>query len=1794
MPDDSVQQLLADFAAPPPPQQADPPAKAPNYAGPAGDVLNNFFDPTGEARLREARARQADKDEPLGEFALRRAVPFLSSGIAVGGDVDYKRSMARIAGGQGESVDFERVARYERLKEIEAKKGLLASVGSAVARIPALAGEFAATGGIASGAGRLAAAGVGRAAGEGLAARGAGYLAQTATQAAVAPGLALESASQRSVQQGGEITDLKNAAPALAMATLQTAVLGRIAGRFAGKGLAPGALAATTAAGVGEQQAVDLAGGLADEVLPDAYKTKTRYGLLGNAFRGEWGEAGKALAVQSATFAAFAAAHGLKADPVKEVAADLDAAAKAGFSREAAVKAAQEELSRKVEEATKPPEQVPEPGPAAEAPPAPTPAPEPPKTPREALDDLTARRDALDRRVNDAQSAVRGLAGTKQEADARKELAAARRDRKSLQKDLDDARDAVLREPAAPQPPEGPQEAPGPTIAGQEATGGQKATETALGDGGGFQTEKGSTYQLHGDGTTTRNKAARDLPGHEGDSGPKERSERTVYVPGNVVSALSSAGLSNVGPKGSRLVIANGNATLLTWNEKAGKWGSAPSGTGVPVSDKPAVGLHPLELWGKIDDVGVKGVEAYKNQHAGSRITELSGPPPGDARGRNKAAGQQATGGQKASEGVSEGPGTISGRRRALLERLKAAAEPRAEEPAEGPPPGVLTDAIRSAGLEGKTAPDKPASEWGRFLEYPAPDPKDSLTLSAQWLPEKNRVELDFKYENRGVPGLKVAAKAPPKATAVSLLRDLGRLAGEFKKQGVGIEYLAERKRHELYSRGLERAGYQLTFEQDRPGGFRLYVWEPAGTSMAAEARPGPAPPPAPASKLDRLRAAQAARRQPAAPRPVSEAGRVSPPRKPNLGERLGVYPEPGEEADFADPARRKVAVEGLLERLAAARAATRARANAPETPPGGVTEAEAAERKALAGIDRIARGIEAKVRTPEAGEEERSEKALAKAGFPARAVAEARALGDEAAARFLADRRADRPAAGAVPAGRPPAGGAGPGREPEGPAGVGAAGDRPAAAGGPRGPDTSFDFGANAGRGGIEEPPPTGKNLFGEPLPRTFAGKKSVQPTIEDYHRETRPEREAEAAKAGPESQVSGGGFPEPPPTGEAFRGGVPGIPGMTGGGAPGGAPRKEFALARAKVTGERAETRREAVAAAARHSNPQAWAEAVAAVRADPQAAAKLVDALEANPRPTTQAENALLLQRRVALANEYEGAVREYLAAREQQRFENGRLVPALPPEQLEVLRRRADDLLAGRDRLDRVTAKVGTELGRGLQFFRQLAREDYGLGSMLNQARAARGRDLTPAEEKLVVERHEAVKAADGRQAAAESGERAAAAEGARGDAADVRIAARRARAEFAETLASFRRANQSAAARVLGGTLEAFNASRAFITAFDLSAVFRQGGFLSFAHPVKALRAAPEMLHSFASERAFERAQDAIRQRPNYALYQRAKLYLADHAGPPSAQEEAFMGRWVRRVPGVAGSERAYTAFLNRIRADVFDSLAASARGGRPTPDEARALANFVNVATGRGPLGPLERAAVPLAQVFFSPRYAASRFQVLAGQPFYGGSAATRWLVAREYARALAGVAVFYGVMRLANKDAEISFDPRSADFGKVKLGRTRIDPLTGLGQVAVFETRLASGETKSTETGKVSPLRGSGVKYGGQNEGDVIGRFLRSKLAPVPGAVMDVLTGKDVVGQPVTAPVQFPGGRQVTQPQAAAALKETGQVAVPISVRDVWDALKDQGVPRGVAVSLLAILGMATQTYEPRVKKAG
>src|SRR5262245_58743088 len=267
-------------------------------------------------------------------------------------------------------------------------------------------------------------------------------------------------------------------------------------------------------------------------------------------------------------------------------------------------------------------------------------------------------------------------------------------------------------------------------------------------------------------------------------------------------------------------------------------------------------------------------------------------------------------------------------------------------------------------------------------------------------------------------------------------------------------------------------------------------------------------------------------------------------------------------------------------------------------------------------------------------------------------------------------------------------------------------------------------------------------------------------------------------------------------------------------------------------------------------------------------------------------------------------------------------------------------------------------------------------------------------------------------------------------------------------------------------------VEAFNTPRGIMASMDFSAPLRQGIGLGLRK--EFYTALPDMFKAWATEKGFRDIQNEIANRPAFrktigadgkvqpSFAEKSGLSLTDLTDL-SKREEAVMSTWAEKVPLVRRSNRAYTAFLNKLRADTFDSLVNETKSfGVDTKTNlplARSLAEFINTATGRGSLGKLERAAVPLNTLLFSPRLIASRLKMLDPRMYLMGPKVVR----REAIKSLFAIAGIGNTITQLGKMAggTVDNDPNSSDFGKLRVGNTRIDPYAGFQQYIVAANRL-------------------------------------------------------------------------------------------------------------------------------------
>jgi hypothetical protein len=130
-------------------------------------------------------------------------------------------------------------------------------------------------------------------------------------------------------------------------------------------------------------------------------------------------------------------------------------------------------------------------------------------------------------------------------------------------------------------------------------------------------------------------------------------------------------------------------------------------------------------------------------------------------------------------------------------------------------------------------------------------------------------------------------------------------------------------------------------------------------------------------------------------------------------------------------------------------------------------------------------------------------------------------------------------------------------------------------------------------------------------------------------------------------------------------------------------------------------------------------------------------------------------------------------------------------------------------------------------------------------------------------------------------------------------------------------------------------MEILNVPRSLMASFDLSAPFRQGLMVAPRYPRTFFRNFNSMFRAFGSEKAYLAIHEDIVNRPTFDLMQRGGLALTE-LGSLEQREEQFLSNFAERIPvaghGVRASGRAYTGFLNKTRADVFDTLVSKAAG----------------------------------------------------------------------------------------------------------------------------------------------------------------------------------------------------------------------------------------------------------------------
>lgn len=375
--------------------------------------------------------------------------------------------------------------------------------------------------------------------------------------------------------------------------------------------------------------------------------------------------------------------------------------------------------------------------------------------------------------------------------------------------------------------------------------------------------------------------------------------------------------------------------------------------------------------------------------------------------------------------------------------------------------------------------------------------------------------------------------------------------------------------------------------------------------------------------------------------------------------------------------------------------------------------------------------------------------------------------------------------------------------------------------------------------------------------------------------------------------------------------------------------------------------------------------------------------------------------------------------------------------------------------------------------------------------------------------------------------------------------------------------------------------------RDIVTGVDMSAAGIQGALSLLSRPHVAV---PSMWNGFKShinERGAVRADYDLFTRKNGDLYKDG-LITINPEGPLLRNEDLNMqtmyGPW-SKIPGVQPFinfwPRIYRGMVNQLRADMFDSMIASAGGrGNLTRPVLEDLGGLVDIMTGRGGRGYLDKHVSTLNLAMFAPRFSFSQAEFLIGKPIWGASKESRKHVMKEYGRILASWVSLYSAAAIGNMFSngagegdimETVWDPKDSNFMKIKIGNTWVDPTFRLGRwvsAAGQTTSAIYNNLSGTQGTPVVGLDGKPIVTGKPPAGldsRRAGSFVRGKLSLPLGTVVDLTTGTYMTGEKVSE-TGLPG-----------LLKNR---VAPIAPKEIAEAMQEYGVSEQLAVAMLGFIG--------------
>lgn len=369
--------------------------------------------------------------------------------------------------------------------------------------------------------------------------------------------------------------------------------------------------------------------------------------------------------------------------------------------------------------------------------------------------------------------------------------------------------------------------------------------------------------------------------------------------------------------------------------------------------------------------------------------------------------------------------------------------------------------------------------------------------------------------------------------------------------------------------------------------------------------------------------------------------------------------------------------------------------------------------------------------------------------------------------------------------------------------------------------------------------------------------------------------------------------------------------------------------------------------------------------------------------------------------------------------------------------------------------------------------------------------------------------------------------------------------------------------------------------RAAMSTLDFSMGGRQGAPVMVRNLKEWAGANADSIRYATSNEAYEKAMKEIQSDDAYELMVDKMGIRFPAIGKEAMEGDFISSDYIEKIPlygskGVAGSRRAYDGGLTKLRYNIakkwVDDFGGVDNFRKQFSDkEIRDLGEVINTFTGSGGKkgGLLDQHMKTLSNTLFAPRFWAANLNRL-NPVFYARLSPVARKEALKYQSSFYGLAGTVLALAAA-AGAEVVWDPRSADFAKIKLGNTRYDILGGQQQNIRLAAQLATGQKVDSTTGE---LRDLGEGFTGTRK-EILADTFEGKANPLLGFAMRMAdvdaNGENKYGEHVNP------------------LLEAAKLGIPLNFQGIAETTKDRGnLAVGVGMNLPGFFGAGVQTYGP------